>query len=213
MMELTRDILKRHKDSHEHFEYYYSIIEKVENNVSNNPDISIESSKALIEGICKTVLLSLSSTVTETKANNMNVQGIVQLACECVSKQTGLEIEFTRRTAAVVQRLGELRNTRGDISHGKAVPKECVSDVETAKMVMRVTDSILTYILTAYFSIDLSYKEEIAYKKNPEFNDFLDESYFGEGIIYSQALYDQDYDAYEEQLRDYLDNLENIEQE
>ena len=113
----------------------------------------------------------------------------------------------------MIDRLSELRNERGDISHGKAVPKKFVSNVETAKMVMRVTDSILTYILSAYFSIDLSYTEKIAYEDNPEFNDILDESYCLEGIVYSQALYDQDYDSYEEQLRDYLDNLNEMESE
>jgi hypothetical protein len=133
------------------------------------------------------------------------------MACECIDEQIGLEIEFPRRAASLIQRAGELRNERGDISHGKAVPKKYISDAETAKMVMRVTDSILTYILSAYFSIDLSYTEKIAYEDNPEFNDFLDESYCLEGVVYSQALYDQDYDAYEEQLRDYLDNLENME--
>ena len=41
----------------------------------------------------------------------------------------------------------------------------------------------------------------------------LDENYPLKGIVYSQALYDQDYDAYEEQLRDHLNNLEEDELE
>ncbi len=210
-MQLTRDILDRHKDLHKHFEYYYTIIEKIENNVTKNPDISIESSKSLLEGVSKTVALRLNNSVAETRVNKMEVQAIVKMACDCIDEKIGLELEFPRRAASLVQRMGELRNSRGDISHGKAAPKKYTSDVETAKMVMRVTDCILTYILTAFFAIDLSYKEEIKYEDNPEYNAFLDESYYLEGIVYSQALYDQDYDAYEEQLRDYLDNLEEME--
>lgn len=207
-MQQTRDIIKRHQETHESFEYYYSIIEKVENNVSKNPDISIESSKALMEGICKTILLSLDGSVTEAKTKKLKVHQIVCGACERISEKIDLDIEFTRGTVSLAQRLGELRNERGDISHGKAVPKIFVSTTETAKMVMYVTDSILNYILTAYFSIDLSRKDEIAYEKNQSFNDFLDESYELENVCYSRALYDQDYDSYEEQLRDYLDALD-----
>jgi hypothetical protein len=213
MMQQTRDIIKRHRRTHETFEYYDLIIEKVEKNVSKNPDISIESSKALIEGICKSILLRLDSSLSEKVVNNMKFKPIYSNTCNLISQHVEFEIDFIYRTSAMIDRLAELRNERGDISHGKAAPKKYVSDIETAKMVMRVTDSILTYILTAYFSIDLSYKEEIVYEDNSEFNDFLDESYCLEEVVYSRALYDQDYDAYEEQLRDYLDNVENIEQE
>jgi len=108
----------------------------------------------------------------------------------------------------MIARLGELRNERGDISHGKAVPKKYISSRESAKMIMHVTDSIVTYILKLFFSIDLSYKDEIQYKANPEFNDFLDESYPIEGIIFSEALFDQDNVAYVEQLQDFLNDME-----
>lgn len=209
-MQQTRDILKRHQSTHESFEYYYSIIEKVENNVSKNPDISIESSKSLIEGVCKTIVKNLDSSMSEKVIEQMKCTPVFSKACECIDKHVGLEIDFIHRAASITARLAELRNERGDISHGKAVPKEYVSDVETAKMVMHVTDSILAYILKSFFSIDLSYKDVIAYKKNPEFNDFLDESSCFEGVVYSKALYEQDYNSYEEQLRDYLDNLEEI---
>lgn len=209
-MQQTRYIIERHQHTHESFEYYGLIIEKIENNASKNPDISIESSKALIEGVCKSILLRLDGSLSEKEVNSMTFPKIYSNACDHISQHVEFEIDFIYRTLSMIVRIAELRNERGDISHGKAVPKKHVSDVETAKMVMRVTDSILSYILTAYFSIDLSYKEEIAYKKNPAFNDFLDESYCLEGIVYSQALYDQDYDAYEEQLRDYLDDLEEM---
>lgn len=207
-MQQIRDILEKHKDSHENFKYYYTLTEKIENNVSKNPDISIESSKSLIEGVCKSILLKLDSSLSKKAVNKMEFKPLYSITCDRISQHVELEIDFIYRTSAMIARLAELRNERGDISHGKAVPKIFVSDADTAKMVMHVTDSIVAYILTAYFSIDLSYKDEIAYKKNPRFNDFLDESSCFEGVVYSQALYDQDYDAYEEQLRDYLNALD-----
>ena len=213
MMQLTRDILKRHKDSHEHFEYYYTIIEKIENNVSKNPDISIESSKALIEGICKSILLRLDSSHTKRTVDRMGFRGIYSGACDRISQNIEFEIDFIHRTSAMIDRLAELRNERADISHGKASPKEFVSTKSTAKMIMQVTDSILNYILESFFAIDLSFKDELAYEDNPGFNELLGELNPSDYIVYSKALYDQDYDAYEEQLQDYLDNLEETEQE
>ena len=212
-MQQTRDIIRRYQDKHESFEYYYSIIEKVENNVSKNPDISIESSKALIEGICKSILLRLDSSFTKKAVNKMEFKPIYSNACDRIGQHVEFEIDFIHRTSAMIGRLAELRNERADISHGKAAPKEYVSTRATAKMVMHVTDSILNYILESFFTIDLSYKEEVDYEDNSEFNELLDESYPLEGVVYSKALYEQDYAAYEEQLQDYLDNLEDVELE
>ena len=216
MMQLTRDIINLHQETHESIDYYLLLIGQIENNVECSPDIAIESSKSLIEGVCKLILLSLDSTSSVKKFKKMQLPKMFSEACEFLGQHVDLEADFAHRTSSMIARLAELRNERGDISHGKAAPKECVSSVDTAKMVMGVTDSIVTYILTSYFSIDLKFKEMIAYEMNPEFNNFLDETYELEGISYSQALYDQDYDAYEEQLRDYLDSsgeLEEVEQE
>ncbi len=216
MMQLTRDILHKHKDSHEDFGYYYKLIKKAENNVSENPDISIESSKSLVEGISKTILKNLNATYTEAKARKTTFPQLFSTACKCVNEYVELEIDFIHRTQAMIVRLGQLRTDRGDISHGKSVPKLGVSSESAARMIMRVIDSISAYLLESFFSIDLSYQREVAYEKNQGFNETLDENYpleGLEGIVYSKALHDQDYDAYEEQLRDYLDSLDQEELE
>ncbi|MDC4682027.1 abortive infection protein, partial [Acinetobacter baumannii] len=54
--------------------------------------------------------------------------------------------------------------------------------------------------------IDLSYTQFYKYEDYLEFNDYLDEQYeLPNGLIYSKALFEQDYDAYSEELDNYLD--------
>ena len=205
MMQQVKDLIHKHNDSHNEFEYYYSIIEKIEENINSQPDISIESSKALIEGICKTILLNLDSSYTKSKLNSYALPKLFKTACDLIDEkiideQNTFEIDFTSRAANLVLRMAELRNERGDISHGKPVPKEDVSTKECANMVMQVTNAVVSYILKVFFSIDLSYREETEYEDNPKFNEFLDENYPLDGLYYSKALFDQDFVEYDEQF-------------
>lgn len=207
-MELTRNIIDRHKTTHEQFEYYFSIIEKIEENVKSNPDIAIESSKALIEGVSKTILLRLESSYTPKKVNSMDFPELFKKSCLSINCFGPFETDFVHRTTSMITRMAELRNERGDISHGKATPKEISSAKESAVMIMHVTDSIVAYILKTFFKIDLSHKEEVIYDENPDFNEMLDENFSLADISYSKALYDQDNIAYIEQLQEYLDSEE-----
>ena len=56
--------------------------------------------------------------------------------------------------------------------------------------------------------LDQLVEPELLYDDNPEFNDHLDEQYPLDGtILYSKALFDQEFLDYEIQLSDY--NIEN----
>jgi hypothetical protein len=205
MMTLTRNIIDLHKSSHEDFEYYIIILEKIENNFDKNPDISIESAKSLIEGISKSILLRLDITKTEASVNKMEFPELFKNSCWSIHRHISIEDDFIHRSSTMIQRLAELRNTRGDISHGKASPKKDVSTAATAQMIMHITDAIVNYMLDAFFKIDLSFKEQIVYESNIEFNEELDESFPLPGITYSRALFEQDKILYKEQLIEFTD--------
>jgi hypothetical protein len=209
MMSLCRDIIKTYKSSHKDFDYYLAIIEKIETNYVNNPDISIESAKALIEGISKTILLRLEVKYTLAIVNKMDFPDLFKNACWSIKRHISIEDDFLHRTSAMIHCLAEIRNNRGDISHGKAVPKLEVSSVESSIMVMQITDALVNYILKAFFKIDLGHKEAVAYSDNPAFNDELDEIYSPPSIKYSRALFDQDIVAYEEQLKEHLERIKD----
>jgi hypothetical protein len=205
MMLHCRDIIKSYKSTHEDFVYYESIIEKVEENIETNPDISIESCKSLIEGISKTILLRLDVTQTQIKVDKLEFPDLYKQTCWAMQRHSQIEVDYIHRTSAMIQRLAELRNERGDISHGKAVPKVDKSTISSAKMIMVVTDAIAHYMLESFFRIDLSYKEEIKYGDCEDFNFELDELNPISGLSYSRALFDQDNVTYMELLRDFND--------
>ncbi|MBL7047616.1 MAG: abortive infection family protein [Candidatus Marinimicrobia bacterium] len=208
---MTRDIINRHLSTHSEFEYYTTIIDKIENNFINNPDISIEACKALIEGICKTILLKLENSFTLKIVNSMEFPELFKKACLSINRFCPFEIDFIHRTSSMICRMAELRNERGDISHGKSAPKEVTSTKESAKMIMHVTDGITSYILGSFFKIDLTYKEEIQYDDYPVLNEMLDEENPLDGISYSRALFDQDNVAYMEQFSNILDIQDSYE--
>ena len=94
-----------------------------------------------------------------------------------------------------------LRNARGDISHGRAVPKRLASHHGLAKASNEVTGSLLSYMLSSYFIAKLEAPKpvepeepkpdfDLDYKDNPDFNDYLDEENPLPGkMLYSEALF------------------------
>jgi len=139
-----------------------------------------------------------------------------------------LEIDFIRACNNLINKISNFRNDRGDISHGREVPKTLRSDVNLSRLIIEMTDSLLRYTLAAFFIVDLErkarefeaqelQKEEvkISYEKNPDFNDLLDKEYplDGSKVIYSQALYELYYEDYAIQLQDFLDEQELLDEE
>jgi hypothetical protein len=119
--------------------------------------------------------------------------------------------------------LGTLRNERGDISHGKAVPKTAVSNDRLSALCMSMTENVICYMLDAFYSIPPRPEEMlveaaeptptlplVSYDDNADFNDWLDEQCpWPEGrLIYSSALYELYYEDYLIQLREFRDDLE-----
>ena len=139
-----------------------------------------------------------------------------------------LEINFIKACQTLINQISNLRNDRGDISHGRAVPKTLRSDVNLSRLIIEMTESLLRYTLAAFFIVDLErkarefeaqelQKEEvkISYEKNPDFNDLLDEEYplDASKVIYSQALYELYYEDYAIQLQAFLDEQEPLDEE
>lgn len=216
------------------FDYYIPIIEKAERNQEPHPDISIECCLSLIQGISKTIILKLDKTADfqklEGDQNESRVHHQFKRATELLKEHdTVYETAFTGSCSGLVSVLANLRNARGDISHGRAVPKHLQSDIELARLIMEITDSLLRYTLASFFAIDLEkqarkigelekqVQEEERLKKYegyPDFNDLLDEDYPLDGkLLYSQALYSLYYEDYEIRLQTFLDDQELLEQE
>lgn len=129
-----------------------------------------------------------------------------------------LEIDFIRACQTLINKISNFRNDRGDISHGREVPKLLKSNINLSRLIVEITESLLRYTLASFFILDLKKKAQefeateveeeeniIGYEENPEFNNLLDEEYPLDGkVLYSQALYTLYYEDYEIRLQAFL---------
>lgn len=216
-MEKTKAIILANIDKHAHFEEYYKVIEIIEEHEHINPDVCIESCKALVEGISKTILINLDNTKTP---ENIDRDDLPKLFKETMRKLSDecedLEGDFAARFSAIIQVIGEIRNKRSDISHGRMAPKFIFSSSKLASTVVDMTDSMLEYILEHYFSIKFSKHDSLDYDSEElkDYNDWLDDNidFPIKKACYSKLLYENDYDEYESRYSDeYLKSKEEDE--
>ena len=207
-MRQTKEILTHLENQYRNIDYYYAIIEKIEGNVNSNPDIAIESCKALLEGMSKFIWKQIDNSYDSVVIDKMDFHPIVRSAVSKLGElNEDIEVDFVNKVNKLIVSIGEIRNKRGDISHGKLSPKEYVSDAQFANLVVNITDNMLYYILHCFSKITPA--KELEYEDNPDFNEKLDnENAFGY-LSYSKALFDQDTEAYKQELLNHLDLVES----
>jgi hypothetical protein len=208
-MKQTKDILKALESRYTNIDYYQTIIEKIEENVESNPDISIESCKALLEGLSKFIWKQIDLSYDALVADKMDFHPVVRQAMiKLADYNEDIELDFVNKVNKLIVSIGEVRNKRGDISHGKLSPKEYFSDSQFAQLVMNITDNMLYYVLHSFSKVSLI--KELEYEDNLEFNEWLDNENPIANLSYSKALFDQDQVAYEQELENYLDAKETV---
>ena len=199
MEKLKQEIarIKRHR-----LEYYQSHLDLIEDYIDEKPDISIETCKALIEGISKLTLYLLNQEALDSH-NDEKIQSLVKRALIELQKGRGFsDADLCKRLSGVVQYIGEVRNEHCDIGHGRASLKEQVNDADFADLIIGITDSICTYMLRR---LDILAEKVTEYEDHPEFNEYLDERNPLPGKVrYSRALFEQEFETYEIELSDFL---------
>lgn len=206
-MKQTRDILKQLQEDYSNIDYYNIVIDKIENNVNENPDIAIESCKSLLEGLSKFIWNQVDGAYDPIVADKMDFHPLVRKSMNKLAElNEDIEIDFVNKINKLIVSIGELRNRRGDISHGKLSPKEYFSDTQFSNLVMNITDHMLYYVLHCFSKIEPV--KELEYDDNPDFNKKLAGDNPLEFLSYSKALFEQDQVAYEQELQDYLETTE-----
>ena len=218
-MEKTDAIIRANLESFKEFKYYFLHLDKINKNIETNPDVTIEICKSLIEGVSKSILNRLDNTFDEKKAtsgrSSKSVQQLFKMALEKIEDQNyDFEAGYIHSSGQIINITSEIRTERGDISHGKSVPKKIVSTTEFAKLVMGMTDLTISYVLTSFFKIDFSYKEKLNYLNIEDYNNWLDENtdFPIKKAKYSQLLYENDYDEYESRYSDEFLKSDEIEE-
>lgn len=211
------EIILKNSSKHGHFEEYLKIIKIVRENINQNSDISIESCKSLVEGISKTIIFNLDKSYSKEKIDKYELQKLFKIAVQTLSsKCNDFEEDFVSRFSNIIQVLGEIRNKRGDISHGRLAPKVVNSSSKFASTVCYMTEAILYYVLEYYFALDLVCDSYLVYKDLKAYNNWLDGSvkFPIENVAYSKALFEYDYISYETRYNDeYLTRDEEINKE
>lgn len=212
-MDSIKELIGRHNDKYPEFAYYLPLLEKAEAALTVHPDICIEICKSLLEGVSKSIIEKTPNPphIRPELDKKFDVDKIVKMAVNQLKYNNDvIEDAFLTRCSSLANAMGALRNARGDISHGKGVPKLENSDDKLAKLTLNMTESVLYYMLDAFFSLPTTDGEHdvdaeaIPYESNPDFNQSLDDEYPIDGrVLYSRALYDQYYKDYLIQLSDY----------
>lgn len=205
-------------------EYYIPLIGKARRNLVKHPDISIETCKALLEGISKTVLIHTKPEWDRQRIEKMTFAKLVTHAMQDLRDNNDIvEDEFKSHVVSFSQSLATLRNHRSDISHGRGAPKAMESSRRFALLTFQTTEAIALYMLEAYFdrrasAMTVSPEEEdeqllpggipnIEYDENRDFNDELDSQYPLDGkLLYSYGLYRLYYEDYIIELENYRDS-------
>jgi hypothetical protein len=225
-MESLEALVKRHFNEFPDFEYYGAFAEFIsaieDYHEDLNTGISSDCCNSLLQSICKTIITQVDSIASDS-LHFLRTDKLIKRATELLQKNDDIyERNFSSQLAKIGLHINDVRNARGDLSHGKCIPKELINDQDLSRLLREITESLSRYLISSFFSFELEKLQEesetkddlIKYEENPEFNDLLDEEYPYEGkLLYSQALYELYYEDYEIKLKTYLDEQGLLEEE
>lgn len=216
-MDRVRATITKNLDKRPEFAEYFKILAVIETHELINPDICIEGCKALIEGVCKTIVVSLDDAIGVAEINEFDVPKLFKTAVKLLAENCeDLEGDFVSRYGSIINVLAFIRNKRGDISHGRVAPKPVFSSKKLATAMRGMTDSILDYMLEHYFDLDFGEVRKMNYFKEVDFNKWLDDTVEDFPIktsSYSFLLYENDYTSYEYLKRNDYQTFLNLEKE
>ena len=193
------------------FSPFLDQIDIIQKNVINNPSLSIEVCKSLIEGICKTILENKNIPYPDSIPFNGLVHQTINNILIPDENFNGDLVELGRRIASVAQELGNIRNNAGFAGHGMDIKNPKLTDTISI-FSYKITDVLGGFIINCYNNNKIQIKDSrIHYCDCIPFNDSFDEdnpiSVGSLNISASKALYEQDYEAYKEAYYDYIEEL------
>ena len=230
-MESLETLVKRHRQEFPIFRDYYGAFAEFTSAIENyhqtlHVGVSVDCCNSLIHSICKTIIIEITnksaSELDESQYNNANK--LVKEAVTLIQKNDDVyERDFTSQLGKIGQHIYNLRMARGEISHGRSIPKALIDDQDLSRLLREITESLARYLISSFFDFlleqqskeNIKTKEDLTkYEDNPEFNDLLDQEYpWGGKLLYSQALHTLYYEDYAIQLQTFLDERELLDKE
>lgn len=181
--------------------------------VSNDPALTLDTAKAFLESIFKTILSDrVAAPNLEQDLNPLYrcVRDVLPLNQDAAANEI-----LKRLTNSIVHSVAELRNNYGAASHGNDGYFENPIEMPEAEMVARVVDGMAGFLFLkhkAHGNPELAAR--IYYGEYPEFDDFLDNQWKGYELPLSDAhsislpaskiIFITEPEAYREMLLQYL---------
>ena len=206
------DLIRAHSSRYPDFKEYILNIEEAVANVSARPDRCIENCKALFEGMSRSIILRLDASTDRKQVEKMNFDDLVFRAINEVQKIETVSPSPLSSIMPFIKMLREIRNERGDVSHGRPAPKIDVSGRRLAEYILQVSETNLRYMLEVFYDVqgvkvEAAYAPSLLYEDNPEFNDWLDEKNGPRGeFLYSLCLFHVYPTEYEDELEDWKEH-------
>ncbi|MHB8914328.1 MAG: abortive infection family protein [Thiobacillus sp.] len=181
--------------------------------VSNDPALTLDTAKAFLESIFKTIL---SDRVVDPDLEQdmsplyRSVRDVLPLNRDNEANEI-----LKRLTNGIVHNLAELRNKYGATSHGDDGYVENPIEMPEAEMVARIVDGMAGFLFQKHKAHgDPELAARIYYGEHPEFDDFLDNQWPGYelplspensiSLPASKIIFLTDPDGYREMLLQYL---------
>ncbi len=217
-MEKSKQIIALHSDQHKWLNDLEKLLEQIEKQANSCGDTLIECTKSFLEAIAKNIIMKLRPYEKEKEIHLLDLGKLFKKTKEALLEHSMIEAvmpisdleNFFSALNQWIRFLGEMRNNIGEVSHGKILPKPYSLRLETAQIISSITDGFSYILISCLVEIDISFMQAYDYTDYAEFNNYLDEQYeLPNGLSYSKALYEQDYDAYSEELDNYLDQFQD----
>ena len=173
--------------------------------------LSIDLSKAFLEAIFKTIL---NDRVKDPRLEQdfpqlfRSIKDVLPF-----SQNQDISKKISNLAGTIVHIIPELRNSYGAASHGKDGYHQNPLNISEVEFFVSAVDGLAAFLYKKHKdSIDVSSSQRIHYDDHSEFNEWLDEQSnyeltlstdFKISLKISQALFDQDPEAYREMLIQY----------
>ncbi len=191
---------------------YIGLIEK---NAIENPNISLDAAKTILETICKTILNDMAISFDA----DSKFQFVLKKTVETIPVIANLSSKDTVRAKSIInsfeniaRTIGEFRNEHGYFSHGQDLHSKNF-DIYLTELVVMSIDVISSFLVISYAE-DRKDRSRIYYEEESLFNSFINNSIKSDLVVSnititpSLALFTEDNVAYKDKLIIFNDEKE-----
>ncbi len=200
MDKLRREILSITKRKPEiGLVYYNELLDIIDDYHDSKPDTSVETCKAIIEGISKLIIHKIDGVQIHILDKKWGFEKLVTRAFTLISRNNSeLNEGLVKQLLQVFKFINKDRNDHCDIGHGRASVKEQKNCSDYSRMIAGITESTAIYLLKK-FNESVVAEDVYESEQMQDFNMWLDNSIENFPIKaerYSKLLYQTDKEQY-----------------